>query len=54
MPAKKIDKEQHKRFVEKARELGCDENENRFNATLKKIAKSETQKKNGKAPISPS
>ena len=26
---------QHKRFVEKARELGCDKSERRFNATLK-------------------
>ena len=33
---------QHKRFAEKARELGCDEDENRFNATLKKIARSES------------
>ena len=46
------DKPQHKRFVETARKLGCDEDENRFNATLKKIAKAEPQKKkNGKDVI---
>ena len=27
------------RFVEKARELGCDEDEDRFNETLKRIVK---------------
>ena len=43
-------KTQHKRFVEKARELGCDEDENRFNSTLKKIARNEPQKKKGKTP----
>ena len=32
---------QHARFIEKARELGCDEDENRFNMTLRKIATSE-------------
>ena len=37
---------QHARYIEKARELGCDEDDNRFNATLKKIAKSESWKKN--------
>ena len=41
-------KNQHDKFVEKARELGCDEDENRFYATLKKIARHEPQKKNGK------
>ena len=44
----------HKRFVENARELGCDEDENRFNTTLKKIARNEPQKKNGKGAVSPS
>ena len=43
-------KTQHKRFVEKARELGCDEDEKRFNTTLKKIAKTDPQKKKGKTP----
>ena len=48
-----IDKDkkiQHKRFVEKARELGCEEDENGFNSTLKKIARSEPHKKKGKTP----
>ena len=50
-PDKDNDKKvQHNRFVEKARELGCDEDENRFNATLKKTARTEPQKKNGKTP----
>ena len=31
--------EQSKRFVEKARELGCDESENRFKRELRKILK---------------
>ena len=46
-------KVQHNRFVEKARELGCDEDENLFNATLKNIARNEPQKKNGKEPVTP-
>ena len=32
------DKPQRDRFIEKARELGCDEDETRFNETLKQIA----------------
>ncbi len=31
-------KSQRDRFIEKARELGCDEDEARFNATLKRVA----------------
>lgn len=31
-------KSQHERFKEVARELECDEDEDRFNATLKKVA----------------
>ena len=31
-------KEQHKRFVETARALGCDEDKERFEAALAKIA----------------
>ena len=34
----KPDKPQRDRFIEKARELGCDEDEGRFNETLKRIA----------------
>lgn len=30
---------QREKFVQTARELGCDEDEDRFNATLKQIAK---------------
>ena len=41
MTTKKTDKAQHRRFVEKARELGCDEDEERFNDRLKKIARHE-------------
>ena len=41
---KLTEKEQHKKFVEKSRELGCDEDENRFNATLKKISKHRPEK----------
>lgn len=39
-------KTQHDRFVETARELECDEDEGRFNETLKRIApkKGESQK----------
>lgn len=44
---------QHKRFVEKARELGCDDNESRFNDKLKKIARSSPQKKNSKDTTRP-
>ena len=45
-------KTQHKRFVKKARELGCDD-EGHFNAKLKKIVNTEPQKKNGKGATSP-
>ena len=31
-------KKQSDRFIEKARELDCDEDEDRFNETLKRIA----------------
>ena len=45
----KIDapKPQRDRFIEKARELGCDEDEGRFNATLKRVAKAEPKKDTG-------
>ena len=33
------DRSQRDRFIEKARELGCDEDEVRFNETLKRVAK---------------
>ena len=48
---KKTDTEkqaQHERFKEKARELGCDNDEGRFNDRLKKTARPSQQKKNGK------
>ena len=38
------DKSQRKRFEETARELECDEDEGRFNATLKKIVPAKTEK----------
>ena len=50
---KKTDNAQHKRFVEKARELGCDNDESRFNDRLKKIASQKPEKKNGKGASSP-
>ncbi len=37
-------KPQRDRFIEKARELGCDEDEERFNATLKRIVPAKTEK----------
>ena len=52
---KKTDTEkqaQLERFREKSRELGCDDNESRFNDRLKKIARQEPQKKNGKGASS--
>lgn len=33
------DKTQHDKFKEAARELGCDEDEKHFDATVKKLAK---------------
>lgn len=35
----KPDAEQHKRFIETARQLECDEDKERFEAKLKRIAK---------------
>ncbi len=44
----KLDQQsQYERFVEKARELGCDDRESQFNATLKKLTGRKTGKKNG-------
>lgn len=37
-------KPQRERFEETARELECDEDENRFNATLKRIAPKKDEK----------
>jgi hypothetical protein len=42
------DKNQTRRFVEKARELGCDEDEAAFEARLRAIAKTPSQKKPAK------
>lgn len=49
MPERKEPKSQSDRFIEKARELGCDEDEGRFNETLKQIApkKGEDSKSSG-------
>ena len=33
------DKEQSKRFIDKAKELGCDESDERFDATLKNLVR---------------
>ena len=38
-------KPQRDRFIEKARELGCDEDEGRFNETLKRVAKAPAKEK---------
>ena len=46
-------KAQHKRFVEKSRELGCDNDQDRFNDRLKKIARSSQQQKSGKDTTRP-
>ena len=35
------DQTQHDKFKEAARELGCDESEERFEKTVKKLAKSD-------------
>ena len=45
MTARKEPKSQSDRFIETARELDCDEDEDRFNETLKRVAPSR-QKKN--------
>ena len=39
------DSEQSKRFIETAEKLGCDENEDHFNDTLKQVAKHGVKKK---------
>ncbi|MCH8862341.1 MAG: hypothetical protein IID51_07500 [Proteobacteria bacterium] len=43
----KVDsKSQAQRFKDKARELGCDEDEKRFERTLKRISKQTEEKQN--------
>jgi hypothetical protein len=37
--SKKPTEEQHKRFIETARQLECDEDKERFEANMKRIAK---------------
>lgn len=41
------DKNQAERFKQVARELGCDESEERFNERLKRIAKQKPKAKDG-------
>ena len=41
----KTPKPQRDRFVEKARELECDEDEDRFNETLKRLMEAPAKKK---------
>lgn len=41
---KRDDPEQSRRFIEKARELGCDESEERFDKALRIIAKQKPRK----------
>ncbi|MDE0703420.1 MAG: hypothetical protein OXH59_06835 [Rhodospirillaceae bacterium] len=46
MTSKKTEpKPQRDRFIETARELGCDEDEGRFNETLKRVAKAPSKEK---------
>jgi hypothetical protein len=52
-PTKKIERqpeEQMKRFVETARALGCDDDKERFEAALGKIAAHKPDKSKGKVP----
>ena len=44
-PVKKDDKEQSRRFVETAKELGADESGRSFSRAFKKIKNPETQEK---------
>jgi hypothetical protein len=46
-------KEQHKRFIETARELGCDEDEAAFDEKLKRIATAKPNPKPERAPRKP-
>ncbi|MDE0254300.1 MAG: hypothetical protein OYG32_05855 [Rhodospirillaceae bacterium] len=41
MTSKPSDPAQRDRFIEKAREMGCDEDEERFNETLKRVVTAE-------------
>ena len=43
----KNEKPQRDRFIEKARELGCDEDEGRFNETLKQVVTAEPKPDKG-------
>ena len=47
----KDEKPQRDRFVEKARELECDEDEDRFNETLKRLMESPANRKSRMARI---
>jgi hypothetical protein len=44
MTRKRLEKTQHKKFVEAARELGADGSEEEFDRALKRVAKSPSQK----------
>ena len=44
-PENPTTKSQRDRFIEKARELGCDEDEGQFNETLKRIAPKEPKER---------
>ena len=44
MPERKEPKSQSERFVETARDLECDEDEGRFNETLRRIAPKKDEK----------
>lgn len=53
MTGKKVKGNQSRRFIEKARELGCDEDESAFEKRLRKIAKATPPKVEGSKAVNP-
>lgn len=49
--SKESQTDQSKRFIETARELGCDEDEAAFDEKLKRIAQTKPAKRNAKAKL---
>ena len=49
---KSDNKEQSRRFIEAARELGCDDNEEQFKETLRVVAKHRRTPKRARRPSS--
>jgi hypothetical protein len=50
---KKAASDQSQRFIETARALGCDEDKERFEAALGKIARQRHKKESGRGPEKP-